>query len=172
MLHHHHTDERFAAAHADVDALLQRLGRDVTTLQDGDNPANRQALADAGERYETAEALLGKAQSVSELLVARGIAVEGLQCTRAVRTRQGLDPGPDPEPAPSAEAPQEEHHSWAETLHSRGGLGSALGAGAAGGLLGLIGGAVLGGAMGEGGDFGGGGDWGGGDYGGGDWGGD
>ena len=75
MFRHHHTDERFAAAHADVDALLQRLGRDVTTLQDGDDPVNRQALADAGERFETAEGQLGKAQSVAELLVARSIAV-------------------------------------------------------------------------------------------------
>jgi hypothetical protein len=159
MLHHHRTDERFAAAHAEVDALLQRLGRDVTTLEDGDNPANRQALADAGERYETAQVQLGKAQSVGELLVARSIAVEGIESTRAVRTRLGLDPGPEPAPAPPVEAPPAEHHSWAESL-SRGGLGSTIGAGAAGGILGLIGGAVLGGAMGEGFD-GGGGDFGG-----------
>ena len=164
MLHHNHTDERFAAAHADVDALLQRLGRDVTTLQDGDDPVNRQALADAGERFETAESQLGKAQSVAELLVARAITVEGLESTRAVRTRQGLDPGHDPAPAPAVDAAPEVHHSWIDALtSSRGGLGSTLGAGAAGGILGLLGGAVLGGAIG-GGDFGGG-DFGGGDFG-------
>jgi hypothetical protein len=161
MLHHRRTDERLAAAHAEVDALLQRLSRDITTLEDGDNPVNRQALADAGERYETAEAQLGHAQSVSELLVVRQIAVEGIECTRGVRTRLGLDPGPEPAPAPAVEAPPEEHHSWAEGLASRGGLGSTIGAGAAGGLLGLLGGAVLGEAMGDGGDWGGGGgDWG------------
>src|ERR1700681_482933 len=104
MFRHHHTDERFAAAHADVDALLQRLGRDVTTLQDGDDTVNRQALADAGERFETAESELGQAQSVAALLVARSIAVEGLQSTREVRTRQGVDPGPEPPPAPAADA--------------------------------------------------------------------
>jgi hypothetical protein len=157
MLHHRRNDERFSAAHAEVDALLQRLSRDVTTLEDGDNPANRQALADAGERYETAQVQLGHAQSVSELLVVRQIAVEGLESTRAVRTRLGLDPGPEPAPAPPASAPETEHHSWAEMLSSRGGLGTAVGAGAAGGLLGLLGGAVLGEAMGDGGDWGGGG---------------
>jgi hypothetical protein len=166
MLHHHHTDEHFAAAHADVDALLQRLGRDVTTLEDGDDPVNRQALADAGERYETAQSQLSKAQSVSELLVVRSIAVEGLQSTRVVRTRLGLDPGADPTPAPAPDAPPAEHHSWLEALSgasgARGGLGSALGVGAAGGLLGLIGGAVMGEALGDvGGGWGdGGGGWG------------
>jgi len=165
MLHRHKTDERFAAAKADVDALLQRLGRDVSTLDDGGDPANRQALADAGERYETAEVQFSKSESVAELLVARATAVEGIQCTRAVRTRLGFDPGPDPTPAPVAEAPPAEHHSWTEGLMGNGGGGSALAAGAAGGLLGLIGGSLLGDAMGGGGFDGGDGDWGGG----GDW---
>ena len=171
MLHRHKTDERFAAAKADVDSLLQRLSRDVTTLDDGGDPVNRQALADAGERYETAQVQFGKSESVAELLVARSIAVEGLQSTRAVRTRLGFDPGPDPSPAPAAAAPVEQHHSWTEGLMGGQGGGSALAAGAAGGLLGLIGGSLLGDAMGGGG-FGGGG-WGGGDGGwdggGGDW---
>ena len=166
MLHRHKTDERFVAAKADVDSLLQRLGRDVSTIEDGDDPVNRQALADAGERYETAQVQFGKSESVAELLVARSIAVEGIQSTRAVRTRLGFDPGPDPAPAPVAEAPAEEHHSWTESLMGGQVLGSALAAGAAGGILGLIGGSILGDAMGGGGDWGGGG-LGGGD---GDWG--
>jgi len=164
MRHRNHTDEQFLAAKADVDSLLQRLGRDVSTLEDQGDPVNRQALADAGERYETAEVQYGKAQSVGELLVARSIVVEGLQSTRAVRTRLGFDPGPDPSPAPVAEAPPEEHRSWADSL-SRGQRtgGSALAAGAAGGLLGLIGGSVLGEVLGggDGGDWGGDGGWGG-----------
>jgi len=161
VLHRHHTDERFAAAHADVDSLLQRLGRDVTTLDDGDDPVNRQALADASERYETAEAQLGKSQSVPELLVARSIAVEGIASTRTVRMRLGLDPGPEPAPAPPADAPAAEHHSWTEALSGKG-AGSAVGAGVAGGLLGLLGGAVLGEALGGDGGFGDDGGWGGG----------
>jgi hypothetical protein len=167
MLHHHKTDERFAAAKADVDSLLQRLGRDVSTLDDGGDPVNRQALADASERYDTAQVQFGKSESVAELLVARATAVEGIQSTRALRTRLGFDPGPDPTPAPVAEAPVEEHHSWTEGLLGGQG-GSALAAGAAGGLLGLIGGSLLGDAMGGGGEWGGGygGGW---DGGGGDW---
>ena len=92
MLHRHKTDERFAAAKADVDSLLQRLGRDVSTLDDGGDPVNRQGLADAGERYETAQVQFGKSESVPELLVARSIAVEGLQSTRATGRR--LPSGP------------------------------------------------------------------------------
>ena len=160
MLHRHKTDERFAAAKADVDSLLQRLSRDVSTLDDGGDPVNRQALADAGERYETAQVQFGKSESVSELLVARSIAVEGIQSTRAVRTRLGFDPGPEPAPAPVADATTAEHHSWTQGLMGGQG-GSALAAGAAGGLLGLIGGSLLGEGMG-------GGDWGGGGFDGGD----
>jgi hypothetical protein len=167
VLHHRqHTDEQFLTAHAEVDALLQRLSRDITTLEDDDDAVNRQSLADAGERYETAEAQFGKAQSVGELMVVRSIVVEGIQSTRAVRTRKGLDPGsdPTPPPAPAPEAAQP-HHSLLEGLgHSGGGLGSMLGAGAAGGLMGLIGGGLLGEIV--GGDGGDGGDWGGGDGGG------
>jgi len=65
-----------------------------STLDDGGDPVNRQALADAGERYETAQVQFGKSESVAELLVARSIAVEGIQSTRAVRTRLGFRPGP------------------------------------------------------------------------------
>ena len=166
MLHRHKTDERLAAAKADVDSLLQRLSRDVSTLDDGGDPVNRQALADAGERYETAQVQYGKSESVSELLVARSIAVEGIQSTRAVRTRLGFDPGPEPAPAPVANAATEEHHSWTQGLMGGNGGGSVLAAGAAGGLLGLIGGSLLGEGMGGGewgdgdGGFDGGGDWG------------
>jgi len=170
MRHRKHTDEQFQAAKADVDSLLQRLGRDVSTLDDQGDPVNRQALADAGERYDTAQVQFGKAEILGELLVARSIAVEGLQSTRAVRTRLGFDPGPEPSPAPVAAAPEEHHHSWADSLMGggNGNGGSALAAGAAGGLLGLIGGSLLGDAMGGGGgDWGGGGGWG--DDGGGGW---
>lgn len=172
MLHRHKTDERFAAAKADVDSLLQRLSRDVSTLDDGGDPVNRQALADAGERYESAQVQYGKSESVSELLVARSIAVEGIQSTRAVRTRLGFDPGPEPAPAPVADAAAEEHHSWAQGLMGGQGGSSVLAAGAAGGLLGLIGGSLLGEGMGGGGNWGGGGfDGGDGGFdGGGDWG--
>ena len=176
MFKHHHSDQpdpAFLDAHAEVEALYNRLGHDVSTLDDGGEAANRQALVDAGERYNTAGAQLGQATTVGQLAVARTIVVEGLHDTRLVRTNRGLDPGPDPAapvPVPAAAGPDHPDgpHAWGDQRPRRhGGLGGALGAGAAGGLLGgLIGGGVLGEIL--GGDEGGGG-WGGDEDGGGGW---
>jgi hypothetical protein len=162
----HHPDQAFSAAHAEVQALLDRLGHDVSTLDDAGDATNRQALADAGERYNTAGAQFGEAQSREELAVVRSVVVEGLHSTRLVRTRLGLDPGQEPAEAPPPEVAQQPAGSILGGHHLPGGLGAALGAGAAGGLLGMLGGGILGEALG-GGDEGG---WGG-DEGGG-WGGD
>lgn len=173
MLRHHHTDEAFLAAHAEVEALYQRLGHDIETLDDGGDPASRQALTDAGERYNTAGAQLGHATTTGELAVVRSIVVDGLHATRLIRTRQGLDPGPDPAAAPPPPAQAEEsgtHSSLGGLLHGHGGLGAALGAGAAGGILGALGGAILGEGLGGGDEDRDEGGWGGGDDGGG-WGG-
>ncbi len=160
MFRHHHSDHpdpAFLDAHAEAEALYNRLGHDVSTLDDGGDPANRQALVDAGERYNTAGAQLGQATTVGQLAVARSIVVEGLHDTRLLRTRQGLDPGPDPAapvPAPAAAGSdqQDRLHSLDDGRPRRhGGLGGALGAGAAGGLLGgLIGGGMLGEILGGG----------------------
>lgn len=164
MFRHHphsdHQDPAFLQAHAEVEALYNRLGHDVSTLDDGGNASNRQAMIDAGERYNTAGAQLGQATTVGELAVARSIVVEGLYATRLVRTQQGLDPGPDPAlpaPAPAASAgdPAGLHSVGGQARHH--GLGGALGAGAAGGLLGgLIGGGLLGEMLGGGDEEGGG----------------
>jgi hypothetical protein len=163
---HHHTDEAVLAAHAEVEALYQRLGHDIQTLDDGGDPANRQALTDAGERYNTAGAQLSHATTTGELAVVRSIVVEGLYATRLIRTRQGLDPGPDPAPAPAPPVDEGAAHSvGGGLLQHHGGLG-AVGAGLAGGLLGLAGGSLLGEVLGGGDEDGGG--WG---DGGGDWGG-
>lgn len=167
MFRHHHsdqTDPAFLDAHAEVEALYNRLGHDVSTLDDGGDPANRQAMVDAGERYNTAGAQLGQATTPGQLAVVRSIVVEGLHATRLVRTKQGFDPGPDPAlPVPVAAAPEPQYapRQWGNQQGSRhGGLGGALGAGAAGGLLGgLIGGGILGEILGGDGE-GGGGDWG------------
>jgi hypothetical protein len=162
----HHADATLNAAHAEVEALQGRLGHDISTLDDGGDATNRQALADASERYNTAGAQLGQAKTVEEIAVARSVVVEGLHSTRLVRTRLGLDPGPDPAlVAPPVTA---ETHAGTSLAghHLPGGLAGALGAGAAGGLLGILGGGILGEVL--GGDQGGGG-WGG-DEGG--WGGD
>ncbi|MDQ6839440.1 MAG: hypothetical protein M3137_14225 [Actinomycetota bacterium] len=178
VFRHHHSDQpdpAFLDAHAEAEALYNRLGHDVSTLDDGGNPANRQAMVDAGERYNTAGAQLGQATTVGQLAVARSIVVEGLHATRLVRTQQGFDPGPDPAlPVPAAQptpvGQQDRPRGWGDQLPRRhGGLGGALGAGAAGGLLGgLIGGGMLGEILG-GGDEEGGGGWGGDDDRGGGW---
>jgi hypothetical protein len=125
MLHHHHTDEAFLAAHAEVEALYQRLGHDVRTLDDGGDPASRQALTDAGERYNTAGAQLAHATTTVELAVLRSIVVDGLHATRLIRTPPGLDPRPEPAvvPPPAAQADEPvPHPTLGGLLHGHGGL--------------------------------------------------
>ena len=179
--HHGNNDSHLEAAKADVRSLLGRLGHDISTLDDRNDPANRQALADASERYDTAGGQMSTASSLEEVAVARAAAIEGLHATRLVRTRTGLDPGPDPAEVPVA--PPADTGAGSRGGSGGGGalthgkLGSALGAGALGGLLGIAGGGllgeILGGDEGGGGWGGDGGDgWGGDGGGGGDWGGD
>lgn len=158
-----------AGPRADVEALLGRLGHDVSTLDDGGDPTNRQALADASERFNTASAQLNRAVTLGEITVARSVVLEGIHSARLVRTRLGLDPGSDPTemptPAPVADPQIGQHHV------GFGGLGGGLGTGVAAGVLGFLGGGLLGEALGGiGGEGDRDGDWGGDS--GGDWGGD
>lgn len=83
---------RAPSRQAEAESLLGRLSHDVSTLDDGGDPANRQALADAAERYNTAGAQLGEASTVGQMNVVRNLAIEGLHSTRLVRTRLGLEP--------------------------------------------------------------------------------
>lgn len=86
---------------ADVESLYDRLGRDVSTLSPGEDPATRQALADAAERYSSMGSLMSRAHTPGEWAAARRTAVEGLSAARLVRTNLGLDPGPDVPPPPA-----------------------------------------------------------------------
>src|SRR5256885_10438424 len=61
----------------------------------GDDPAVKQALVDAGERYNAAGSQLERATSTKQYALARETALEGLAFVRAARTAMGLDPGPD-----------------------------------------------------------------------------
>jgi hypothetical protein len=79
----------------DVVSLQDRLAHDVRSLDPGTDPVSRQALADASERYSTCSTLLERASSQAQLRTAWLAAVEGLTATRLVRTRLGLDPGPE-----------------------------------------------------------------------------
>ncbi len=90
---------------ADVESLYGRLGSDVSLLAPGDDAVARQALADAAERYNATGALMAKADTPGEFAAARRTAVEGITAARVVRSRLGLDPGPDV-PLPAGEGPK------------------------------------------------------------------
>ena len=93
---------RLDDARADAQRWYERLGGQVLNLH-GDNPAARQALADAGERYNAAGGQLQQANSVNQFALARESALEGLAYARAARLAMGLDPGPDLPPLASAQ---------------------------------------------------------------------
>ncbi|HLL67975.1 MAG TPA: hypothetical protein VK453_20005 [Micromonosporaceae bacterium] len=88
--------EAQALADAREEALrwYERLGGQVMNLA-GDDPAVKQALVDAGERYNAAGSQLERATSVRQYELARETALEGLAYARAARIALNLDPGPD-----------------------------------------------------------------------------
>lgn len=98
-----------AVTAADVTSLRDRLGSDVRTLDPGQDPVARQALADASERLSTAGALLERATSDAQLRTAWLATVEGLQAARVVRGRLGLDAGPPIPALPTVGPPLTSH---------------------------------------------------------------
>ncbi|BCB79902.1 hypothetical protein Pflav_063120 [Phytohabitans flavus] len=91
-----------ADARAEAQRWYERLGGQVMNLH-GDDPAVRQALVDAGERYTAAGSQLEQARSVRQFALARETAIEGLMYARAARLALGLDPGPDLPPLAAAQ---------------------------------------------------------------------
>jgi hypothetical protein len=89
-------------ARADAQRWYERLGGQVMNLH-ADEPAARQALADASERYNAAGGQLQQANSVRQFQLARESALEGLNYVRAARLAMGIDPGPDLPPLHSAQ---------------------------------------------------------------------
>jgi hypothetical protein len=83
-----------ADARAEAQRWYERLGGQVMNLH-GDEPAVRQALVDAGERYTAAGSQLEQARSVQQFALARETALEGLAYIRAARVAMGIDPGPE-----------------------------------------------------------------------------
>ncbi|MBG0561669.1 hypothetical protein [Actinoplanes aureus] len=81
-------------ARAEAQRWYERLGGQVMNLSSED-PAARQALADASERYNAAGGQLQQANTVRQYELARESALEGLAYVRAARTAMGIDPGPD-----------------------------------------------------------------------------
>lgn len=95
--------ETFEARKAEVQSLLDRLGSDVSLLDDKGDPVTAQALADASERYTSAGAAMAQASTLGQLAAVRRTAVEGLHAARVARTRLGLDPGPEIPPIETGE---------------------------------------------------------------------
>jgi uncharacterized membrane protein YgcG len=93
---------RLDDARADAQRWYERLGGQVMNLH-GDDPAARQALADASERYNAAGGQLQQASTTKQFELARESALEGLQYVRAARLAMGIDPGPDLPPLASAQ---------------------------------------------------------------------
>ena len=88
-------EQELADAREEALRWYERLGGQVMNLPGGDDPASKQALVDAGERYNAAGSQLERATSAKQYDLARETALEGLYFVRAARTAQGLDPGPE-----------------------------------------------------------------------------
>ncbi|ADD45166.1 hypothetical protein [Stackebrandtia nassauensis] len=88
-------DRRLADSREEAQRWYERLGGQTLNLvADGDNPAAKQALVDASERYTAAGAQLERAQSRRQYELAADTAIEGLQYVKAARLAMGLDAGP------------------------------------------------------------------------------
>lgn len=97
--------QQLADAREDALRWYERLGGQVMNLS-GDQPAVKQALVDAGERYNAAGSQLERATSLKQYELARESALEGLAYVRAARVALGIDPGPDLPPLAGARAGQ------------------------------------------------------------------
>lgn len=93
--------QELADARAEAQRWYERLGGQVMNLH-GDQPAVRQALVDAGERYNAAGSQLEQASTVRQFELARETALEGLAYVRAARSALGIDPGPELPPLAAA----------------------------------------------------------------------
>jgi hypothetical protein len=93
---------RLDDARAEAQRWYERLGGQVMNLH-ADDPAARQALSDASERYNAAGGQLNQANTIRQFELARESALEGLQYVRAARLAMGIDPGPDLPPLASAQ---------------------------------------------------------------------
>jgi uncharacterized membrane protein YgcG len=87
-------DARFTARR-----WVERLGGQIYILE-GNDPAAKQALADASERHNAAAAQLDQLTSPAQAHQVTETAYEGLYYVRAARTAMGLDPGPELPPLP------------------------------------------------------------------------
>lgn len=87
--------ERLADAKAEARRWTERLGGQVYQLEDTSDPAAKQAIADASERYNAAGSQLDQATTARQCQLVTQTALEGLYYVRAAREALGLDPGPE-----------------------------------------------------------------------------
>ncbi|MFE3222969.1 DUF1542 domain-containing protein [Nocardia sp. NPDC059228] len=80
-------------AKADARRVIERLGGQVYNLV-GTDDASKQALADAGERFNAAGSQIEQATTPAQARLAKETALEGLYYVGAARTAMGMDPGP------------------------------------------------------------------------------
>ena len=88
-------ERELADAREEALRWYDRLGGQIANLPSGDEAAVKQAMVDAGERYNAAGAQLDRATTPKQYELARETALEGLAYIRAARTAMGIDPGPD-----------------------------------------------------------------------------
>ncbi|MRH89207.1 DUF1542 domain-containing protein [Nocardia sp. SYP-A9097] len=84
---------QLADARADARRVIERLGGQVYNLTGSDEPS-RQALADAGERFNAAGSQIEQASTPAQARLAKETALEGLYYVRAARSAMGMDLGP------------------------------------------------------------------------------
>jgi hypothetical protein len=94
--------QELADAEAEARRWYERLGGQVLNLS-GSDLAVRQALADAGERYNAAGSQLEQARTAYQFRLARETALEGLLYAKAARIALGMDPGPALPPLAAAQ---------------------------------------------------------------------
>jgi hypothetical protein len=88
-------ERELADARAEAQRWYERLGGQIANLPGGDDAATKQAMVDAGERYNAAGSQLEQAETPKQFELARETALEGLAYIRAARVSLGLDPGPE-----------------------------------------------------------------------------
>jgi uncharacterized membrane protein YgcG len=88
-------ERELADAREEALRWYERLGGQIANLPAGDEPAVKQSMVDAGERYNAAGSQMERADSPKQYELARETALEGLAYIRAARTAMNLDPGPE-----------------------------------------------------------------------------
>jgi hypothetical protein len=86
---------QLADAKAEARRWVERLGGQVYNLDGTADPAAKQALADAAERYTASGSQLDQATTARQCELVTQTAMEGLYYVRAARTALGMDPGPE-----------------------------------------------------------------------------